>query len=191
MEHSFYVVRVCASSCKTGLVAQRIRHLTTNQGIAGSSPARINIFFFNFYGKIRKNIPPPGGLEPPTFRLTAERASQLRHGGFITVTAASPLELKSQNLLSCFQRTCALMRPQQASPSSVRYGLVVRIPGSHPGGPGSIPGNGNPFWNLTVNSLSVKSFSSVDLFFIPSSQKVDQNCRRGWDSNPRVQSTLD
>ena len=26
---------------------------------------------------------PPGGLEPPTFRLTAERASQLRHGGII------------------------------------------------------------------------------------------------------------
>ena len=25
-------------------------------------------------------------------------------------------------------------------------GLVVRIPGSHPGGPGSIPGVGNPFW---------------------------------------------
>ena len=25
---------------------------------------------------------PPGGLEPPTFRLTAERASQLRHGGW-------------------------------------------------------------------------------------------------------------
>jgi hypothetical protein len=24
---------------------------------------------------------PPGGLEPPTYRLTAERASQLRHGG--------------------------------------------------------------------------------------------------------------
>ena len=103
-----------------------------------------------------KNGAPPGGLEPPTFRLTAERASQLRHGGFITVTAASPLELKSQNLLSCFQRTCALMRPQQASLSSVRYGLVVRIPGSHPGGPGSIPGNGNPFWTFTVNSLVSK-----------------------------------
>ena len=28
-----------------------------------------------------KKYPPPGGLEPPTFRLTAERASQLRHGG--------------------------------------------------------------------------------------------------------------
>ena len=26
---------------------------------------------------------PPGGLEPPTFRLTAERASQLRHGGML------------------------------------------------------------------------------------------------------------
>ena len=26
---------------------------------------------------------PPGGLEPPTFRLTAERASRLRHGGLL------------------------------------------------------------------------------------------------------------
>ena len=26
--------------------------------------------------------------------------------------------------------------------TTIRYGLVVRIPGSHPGGPGSIPGNG-------------------------------------------------
>ena len=31
-------------------------------------------------------ISPPGGLEPPTFRLTAERASQLRHGGFVITT---------------------------------------------------------------------------------------------------------
>ena len=31
--------------------------------------------------KGNKNIAPPGGLEPPTFRLTAERASRLRHGG--------------------------------------------------------------------------------------------------------------
>ena len=28
-----------------------------------------------------KKLTPPGGLEPPTFRLTAERASRLRHGG--------------------------------------------------------------------------------------------------------------
>ena len=29
--------------------------------------------------------------------------------------------------------------------NSLRYGLVVRISGSHPGGPGSIPGNGKLF----------------------------------------------
>ena len=28
----------------------------------------------------RKKFTSPGGLEPPTFRLTAERANQLRHG---------------------------------------------------------------------------------------------------------------
>ena len=31
--------------------------------------------------KGQKVFSPPGGLEPPTFRLTAERASRLRHGG--------------------------------------------------------------------------------------------------------------
>ena len=69
-----------------GPVAQRIRHLTTNQGIAGSSPARVNFFppppwNPRFPGGRGKKHAPPGGLEPPTFRLTAERASQLRHGG--------------------------------------------------------------------------------------------------------------
>ena len=55
-----------------GPVAQRITRLTTDQKIAGSNPAWVK----------EKNIfAPPGGLEPPTFRLTAERASQLRHGG--------------------------------------------------------------------------------------------------------------
>ena len=67
-----------------GPVAQRIRHLTTNQGIAGSSPARVKIFLMsklNSHTSHDKNVAPPGGLEPPTFRLTAERASRLRHGG--------------------------------------------------------------------------------------------------------------
>ena len=32
-----------------------------------------------------KKASPPGGLEPPTFRLTAERASRLRHGGLVLV----------------------------------------------------------------------------------------------------------
>ncbi|GBP78282.1 hypothetical protein EVAR_57128_1 [Eumeta japonica] len=33
------------------------------------------------YWNYSKKNAPPGGLEPPTFRLTAERASRLRHGG--------------------------------------------------------------------------------------------------------------
>ena len=33
---------------------------------------------------------PPGGLEPPTFRLTAERANQLRHGGSLLGHASVP-----------------------------------------------------------------------------------------------------
>ena len=36
-------------------------------------------------------------------------------------------------------------RKSPVASSSTSHGLVVRIPGSHPGGPGSIPGNGNPF----------------------------------------------
>ena len=31
---------------------------------------------------------------------------------------------------------------------NLRYGLVVRIAGSHPAGPGSIPGNGNLFFTF-------------------------------------------
>ena len=37
--------------------------------------------YYELHHRNFKNKPPPGGLEPPTFRLTAERASQLRHGG--------------------------------------------------------------------------------------------------------------
>ena len=47
-------------------------------------------FFHNFLREKRflKIVAPPGGLEPPTFRLTAERASQLRHGGQVKNTLA-------------------------------------------------------------------------------------------------------
>ena len=43
----------------------------------------------------------------------------------------------------------------------LRYGLVVRIPGSHPGGPGSIPGNGKLFekvfsWKALLSSYAQK-----------------------------------
>ncbi len=43
---------------------------------------------------------PPGGLEPPTFRLTAERASQLRHGGLMEV-AEKLTTLKSIIVQNC------------------------------------------------------------------------------------------
>ena len=48
MQSGHHVLHVVVSKSKTGPVAQRIRHLTTNQGIAGSSPARV-IFFFDVY----------------------------------------------------------------------------------------------------------------------------------------------
>ena len=37
--------------------------------------------YVNRHIKCHAKRSPPGGLEPPTFRLTAERASRLRHGG--------------------------------------------------------------------------------------------------------------
>ena len=60
-------------------MAQRITRLTTDQKIAGSNPAEIEIFFSYFQINLDKMFAPPGGLEPPTFRLTAERANRLRH----------------------------------------------------------------------------------------------------------------
>ena len=48
---------------------------TDTQEFLGSRPSTDN--FRNF---VLLKIPLPGGLEPPTFRLTVERANQLRHG---------------------------------------------------------------------------------------------------------------
>ena len=49
----------------------------------------MNFFEINYRKKLTiifieqcKNESSPGGLEPPTFRLTAERAKRLRHGDF-------------------------------------------------------------------------------------------------------------
>ena len=58
------------------------------------------------------------------------------------------MELTRKNLLSHFHERSTHICSSQATHTIIRYGLVVRIPGSHPGGPGSIPGNGNPFWKL-------------------------------------------
>ena len=92
-------------------MAQRITRLTTDQKIAGSNPAGIDTFFLflvlsffsapPFYPHCKpdtalakeidaKDAAPPGGLEPPTFRLTAERASRLRHGGLLKNLSKTP-----------------------------------------------------------------------------------------------------
>lgn len=85
-----------------------------------------------------KSYAPPGGLEPPTFRLTAERASRLRHGGNVMSRARIQAVVLVPQLP---QRMGKLWAAPWYYPP-LRYGLVVRIAGSHPAGPGSIPGNG-------------------------------------------------
>ena len=63
------------------------RMLACHAGGLGSIPGRCSADPFFKGAKTVKAwchnlcFTPPGGLEPPTFRLTAERASQLRHGG--------------------------------------------------------------------------------------------------------------
>ena len=52
-----------------------------NKGARNHRLASLHAFGLTHCLFCKKNLPPPGGLEPPTFRLTAERASRLRHGG--------------------------------------------------------------------------------------------------------------
>ena len=85
--------------------------------------------------------------------------------------------------------------------NTVRYGLVVRIAGSHPAGPGSIPGNGilfpysSPQQPLTCPSHTQFKAGQKGVLGIRESRggwgKLRKNTRRGWDSNPRGQSPLD
>ena len=56
---------------KSGPVAQRIRHLTTNQGIAGSGPARVKIFLSMKILSTRGTIiPPESGVLNTTYQKT-------------------------------------------------------------------------------------------------------------------------
>ena len=82
-----------------GNVSKRIFLLKRN--ITRKAYYRINRVPITLYliwnGETKKEYSPPGGLEPPTFRLTAERASRLRHrdiaGGFSILfkqTSATP-----------------------------------------------------------------------------------------------------
>ena len=101
-------------------MAQRITRLTTDQKIAGSNPAGIDTFFLflvlsffsapPFYPHCKpdtalakeidaKDAAPPGGLEPPTFRLTAERASHCA-----TEAYTKPKICKKFSLANTFRR---------------------------------------------------------------------------------------
>ena len=70
----------------------------------------------------------------------------------------------------------------------VRYGLVVRIPGSHPGGPGSIPGNGKLFekifsWKALLRSwvqkLNRKRFGRHKKNIASAGNRTRINCLEG------------
>ena len=66
---------MCLSVCQHGTWSRVITWMVDCHGMVNGAD------------RLLKNSTPPGGLEPPTFRLTAERASQLRHGGFTQSTA--------------------------------------------------------------------------------------------------------
>ena len=51
----------------------------------------------------------------------------------------------------------------------IRCGLVVRIPGFHPGGPGSIPGTGTNFFLCLLHS--VRDFNMEILKILPEHRK--------------------
>ena len=60
---------MCLSVCQHGTWSRVITWMVDCHGMVNGAD------------RLLKNSTPPGGLEPPTFRLTAERASQLRHRG--------------------------------------------------------------------------------------------------------------
>ena len=73
-----------------------VEHSTADREVPGSNPnAPLKIILANKKLNIRKidiydfgcdlKDSPLGGLEPPTLRLTAERASRLRHRGFLSL----------------------------------------------------------------------------------------------------------
>ena len=83
-----------------------------------------NIFtcFLKFPLWLEKNIAPPGGLEPPTFRLTAERASRLRHGGKLCYSCVLCHVIKHFMILRKIFPTRMGFEPTRAEP----IGLAVQ-----------------------------------------------------------------
>ena len=58
---------MCLSVCQHGTWSRVITWMVDCHGMVNGADLLL------------KNSTPPGGLEPPTFRLTAERANRLRH----------------------------------------------------------------------------------------------------------------
>ena len=75
--------------------------------------------------------------------------------------------MKSAPQVSCilFEELFGLFSPLV---QAFRYGLVVRIPVSHTGGPGSIPGNGK-YFALTQNLEEWWGYL-LDIYFVRSTE---------------------
>ena len=58
---------------------------------------------------------PPGGLEPPTFRLTAERASRLRHGGMVMEGREACSLKERKDFLNCEDSAMTFLPPVYSS----------------------------------------------------------------------------
>ena len=80
--------------------------------------------------------------------------ASMRYRDRITMVAASMMCRDNENVTPSW-------RSGFTSAVDSSSGLVVRIPGSHPGGPGSIPGVGNPFWTPGIEYI----FGNVKMVF--------------------------
>ena len=67
-----------------GPVAQRIRHLTTNQGIAGSNPARVKFTFDANERTDNKKSMFPAEFEPATLCVWSTRDNHYTKETYIT-----------------------------------------------------------------------------------------------------------
>uniref|UniRef100_A0A0N5BF53 Activin_recp domain-containing protein n=1 Tax=Strongyloides papillosus TaxID=174720 RepID=A0A0N5BF53_STREA len=80
-----YEIFYCNSSSYCNDDTADISKVKSSSGASGKKYFAPISWGMNIVSSMRfqKGCTPPGGLEPPTFRLTAERANRLRHGGGI------------------------------------------------------------------------------------------------------------